>query len=325
MSCSLRDMAIFVAACEERSFTAAAQRENATQSGVSQHMRNLEHSLGVQLFLRERGGVTPTPAGVAFYRHCLKVMRAHAEARREMARFGRGLSGALVVGLMPTITRRLLAPALQRFLEEAPNVAVRVVEGYSNALTQQVQAGELDLAVVPAFAGLPGVRGRVFVRTPETLVSAAGMGAAPGAPLRLAELGPLRLVLPDRSNTRRQAIETYCAANAVEIAQLVELDAMLGTLDFVARGDWVTILPAVMMDPEAGPDIPGGLVANPIAAPELHTDLMLIEPARRPRSEAAARFAALLEAEAQTAAALWTTRPRSAADAPVRLVASGNG
>ena len=33
--CSLRDISIFVAAYEERSFTAAAERENATQSGVS--------------------------------------------------------------------------------------------------------------------------------------------------------------------------------------------------------------------------------------------------------------------------------------------------
>ncbi|HIC67388.1 MAG TPA: LysR family transcriptional regulator, partial [Paracoccus sp.] len=45
--CSLRDISIFVAAYEERSFTAAAERENATQSGVSQHMRNLEYMLGV--------------------------------------------------------------------------------------------------------------------------------------------------------------------------------------------------------------------------------------------------------------------------------------
>ena len=36
---SFRDIRMFVAAYEERSFTAAAKRENATQSGVSQHMR----------------------------------------------------------------------------------------------------------------------------------------------------------------------------------------------------------------------------------------------------------------------------------------------
>jgi DNA-binding transcriptional LysR family regulator len=42
MSGSLRDIRLFIAAYEERSFTAAATRENATQSGVSQHIRKLE-------------------------------------------------------------------------------------------------------------------------------------------------------------------------------------------------------------------------------------------------------------------------------------------
>ncbi len=42
MSQSIRDIRVFVAAYEEGSFTAAAARENATQSGVSQHVRKLE-------------------------------------------------------------------------------------------------------------------------------------------------------------------------------------------------------------------------------------------------------------------------------------------
>ena len=46
MSESLRDFHLFVAVYEERSFTAAAAREHATQSGVSQHVRKLEDSLG---------------------------------------------------------------------------------------------------------------------------------------------------------------------------------------------------------------------------------------------------------------------------------------
>lgn len=43
----------------------AAQREAATQSGVSQHVGELEASLGVALFTRKSGTVTATPAGTA--------------------------------------------------------------------------------------------------------------------------------------------------------------------------------------------------------------------------------------------------------------------
>ncbi|GGK35682.1 LysR family transcriptional regulator [Salinarimonas ramus] len=318
MQCSLRDMAIFVAAYEERSFTAAAQRENATQSGVSQHIRNLEHVVGVQLFVRERGGVIPTPAAASFYRSCLEVMRAHDAARRDVARFGKGPIGELRVGLMPTMTSRVLAPALDAFVGQAPNVAVHVVEGYSAALTQMVQGGELDFAVVPAFAGAPGVRARHFVRTRETLVSRPDSGLRHLAPVRLGTLGPLDLVLPGPGNTRRRTIETYCTTHGIEIARVVELDAMLGTLDLVARTRFVAVLPAIMMDTRRGQH---GLTVNPIADPELPLDLTLIEPARRERSPASALFEELLLASAQDLNARWAavleTQPRTA------LAASG--
>jgi LysR family transcriptional regulator, nitrogen assimilation regulatory protein len=170
---SFRDMRLFVAAYEERSFTAAAARENATQSGVSQHVRKLEESLRVRLFARDTGRVVPTPAGDAYYRRCIDVLRAHEEAGRAMQAYAGGLEGEIVVGLMPTMTRCALAPVLARFIEAHPNLVVRIVEGYSATLTQQVQAGELEFAIVPAFPGAAGLRSRLFLRTPELLVSGA--------------------------------------------------------------------------------------------------------------------------------------------------------
>ena len=138
---SFRDIRLFVAAYEERSFTAAARRENATQSGVSQHIRKLEDGLSVKLFVRDKGRVVPTPAGDSYYRHCIDLLHTHAKAADEVRRHGAGLEGNIVIGLMPTMTRCALAPVLARFIERHPNVVVRVVEGYSAALTEQVLAG----------------------------------------------------------------------------------------------------------------------------------------------------------------------------------------
>ncbi len=302
MRCNLRDMSIFVAAYEERSFTAAAERENATQSGVSQHMRNLEYMLDVQLFLRERGGVTPTPAADNFYRNCLEVLRVHAMARRDIARFAKSEAGEIRVGLMPTLTNRVLAPVLDKFLAESPNVNVRITESYSASLTQTVQAGELDFAVVPFGTTATGLQARNFVRTPEVLVSRAGGDVAPLTPVCLRDLAPLKLVVPGGNNIRRHTIESYCTTNDIRIGQLLELDTMLGTLDFVAHSDWVTILPAVMMAEEGGHR---ALSVNPIVGPEMHIDLMLIEPIRCPMSAQAARFAELLREESQRVSTIW--------------------
>jgi LysR family transcriptional regulator, nitrogen assimilation regulatory protein len=328
MAGSLKDIQLFVAVYEERSFTAAALREHATQSGVSQHIRKLEAGLGVQLFSRDKGQVSPSPAGDSYYQRCIDVLRAHANATSAAQSFATGLAGSIVVGLMPTMTRCMLAPVLTAFTDAHPNTVVRIVEGYSAPLTQQVRAGDLDFAIVPAVSELPGLKSRLFLRTPEVLVARAArpFTGAPrvlwqhGVPVQLAALGPLQLVLPSLVNTRRGRIETYCRTYGVEIARLIEMDAMLGTLDFVARSDWLTILPGIMM---AVDDPANQFLVAPLADPPMTLDLVLIEPSRRPLSVAAGVFLSLLEAEATRLNSRWPAiAPRArSASRPTALLA----
>ncbi|MFC4171083.1 LysR family transcriptional regulator [Microvirga sp. GCM10011540] len=299
---SLRDIRLFVAVYEERSFTAAATRENATQSGVSQHVRKIESRFGVKLFARGPGGVIPTPAGDSYYRHCIDVLRSNEAATRALMNFGSGLEGEITVGLMPTMTRCAMAPALAKFMEAHPNVVVRITEAYSAVLTQQVRAGELDFAVVPAFADAMGLKSRLLARTPEVLVSKGQLDVRHMAPVRLSDLGTLKIVVPTGQNTRRRSLETYFSSNGVKIGRMLELDAMLGTLDLVASSDWVTVLPGVMM---ANDIASRHYVINPLAQPSLETDLVLIEPARQPLSAAAETFLAVLEQETLRLNALW--------------------
>ena len=299
---SLRSIQVFVATYEERSFTAAAKREHATQSGVSQHVRKLEERLGAKLFSRDRGCVVPTPAGEAYYERCVELLRLANAADNAVSRFRGSLTGEIVVGLMPTMTRSALAPALSRFTDEQPNVVIRVVEAYSAVLTQQVRAGDLDFAVVPAIPNTPGIRSRHFLRTIELLVSRRESRLRHLDPVRLKNLGSLRLVVPGPQNTRRRSIETYLAANGLQCERVLELDAMLGTLDFVSRSDWVTILPGIMM--AADIERPS-VTINPIVDPVFTLDLVLIEPSRRAMSPAARSFLEMLQVESERLEEPW--------------------
>lgn len=294
-----RDILLFVAAYEERSFTAAAMREAATQSGVSQHIRKLEERFGARLFTRDGGRVSPTPAADRYYLRCLEVLRAHAAARDVLRECSAGLSGEVQVGLMPTVTRCALAPALAAFIDRHPNVSIGVHEGYSGVLTEQVQQGGLDFAVVPGFTGLPGLVSRPFATTPEVLVAAAGAHAEP---VQLATLGPLSIVLPGAANTRRQTIETYLRSNGVAVARMVTLDSMLATLDLLATTDWVAILPGVMM---ARDRAPSRHAIRPLTDPGLSLDLVTIEAMRRPLSAAALAFRDMLQETTTAASAAW--------------------
>ena len=302
MSESLKDIRLFVAVYEERSFTAAAEREHATQSGVSQHIRKLEDRFGARLFSRDRGTVTPTPAGESYYRRCVELLRAYQVADNSVRSYAGGLMGEIAVGLMPTMTRCTLAPTLSRFIEAHPNVRLRIVEAYSAVLTGQVRAGALDFAVVPGFPGLAGLKSRLFLITPEVLVSRAHSGLSHMQPLGLKALAPLKLVMPGAQNARRTLLESYLVSNNIPIERTIELDAMLGTLDFVANSDWVAILPGIMMVSDVERPL---LTINPIVEPVLPVDLVLIEPSRRVLSPAARAFVEMLQQETGRLNAVW--------------------
>jgi len=298
---SLRQIRAVIAVCEERSFTRAAARENATQSGISQHIAAVERALGVALFWRSTAGVTPTTAGTRYYRRCVDAVGALEAAGEEMRTLAGRVSGPLRVGLMPTFTRAALAPALKDYVRQHPDVTLRIVEGYSGLLTDMVLAEELDFAVVPGFEGRTGLKSRLLARDREMLLSGKARGLKPLKAVRLANFSPLKLVMPGLQNVRRRNLDTYFQTNGITVTELIEMDAMTGTLEFVAASDWVTVLPSLICVNDIAA---GDIIVSPIDPP-LHAEFIVIEPARRVLSVQARLFLERLEAEVVRIRGAW--------------------
>jgi LysR family nitrogen assimilation transcriptional regulator len=298
----LRQVRAVIAVCEEGSFTRAAMRENATQSGISQHVAAVERRLGVKLFERTSGGVTPTHAGLRYYKRCVEAVGALEHAADEARSLAGQVVGELRIGLMPTFTRAVLAPVLDDFVPRCPEVRLHIVEGYSNLLTEMVLDGELDFAVVPAFEGTIGLKSRLLLRDREMLISGPKHGFTPLAPVRLADCAALKFVVPGPDNIRRRNLDTYFQTHGVEVDAMLDMDAMIATLEFVARSDWVTILPSVISVNDIGR---GELIVNPIVEPELHAEFVVIQPTRRTLSTQARLFLQRFEQEVANIHDVW--------------------
>jgi DNA-binding transcriptional LysR family regulator len=298
---SFRRIQSFVAVYEEGSFTSAAEREGATQSGVSQHVKQLENELGVELFERVGRDVIPTRAGKLYYAQCAEALKKLDLARQSVG--SSGIGGAIRVGLMPTFTRSILPPALKMFLDAAPGAEISVIEAYSGVLTDMTLKGELDFAVVPAFEGRAGISHHLIARDREVIVRAR-RGSRPNdlKSVRLSEYGPLKIVLPAAQNTRRRNIETYLSTNEVQVAERLEMDAMMGTLQFVAASDWVAILPFVMMASDLDDR---RFEIRPLDEPPFYSEFVLIEPSRQAMSPAAALFAGILKKQTERALSVF--------------------
>lgn len=297
---SLTAIRLFAAAYEERSFSRAAAREHTTQPAVSQRIRALEDELGVRLFERSSSQVLPTAAAEAYYRRATELLATLAEAERDARRVGAALSGQVRVGLMPSLTRCCLAPALAAFGELHPQVDLQVTEAWSGVLTDLLRAGDLDFAIVPAFDPPDGIRSRWLASTPELLVSRPDGRWPAGQPVRPASLREINLMVPAPLNTRRERIETWLAANGATVARRMELDSMYGTLGMIERSDWVAILPGIMMAPEVAS---AALATSPLDRPPLTLDLVVIEAARRRPPAAASAFLELIAREIEAISA----------------------
>jgi len=303
---TLRQIRAVIAVCEEGSFTRAAAREHATQSGISQHVSAVEKSLGVALFDRNTAnGAVPTPAGLRYYRQCVEAIGMLERAAEDLRALNGAVTGPLRIGLMPTFTRAALAPTLQHFVPAYPDVGLHITEAYSGTLTDKVLADELDFAIVPAFEGRTGLKSRLILRDREVLMSGPASGFKPLRPLQLAQCPPLKLIVPGPENIRRRNLDTYCQTHGVRIARMIEMDAMMATFDLVSRTDFVTILPGLICMNDIGSET---LCINPIDPP-LHADFIVITPSRRTLSTPAKLFLQLFEADlkkaAETLTRLW--------------------
>ena len=75
MTVSIKQLKAFVAVVEEKSFSVAAQRLNATQSGMSMLVQNLELSIGKKLINRIPGKMILTESGKSFNKYSLDNLK----------------------------------------------------------------------------------------------------------------------------------------------------------------------------------------------------------------------------------------------------------
>lgn len=299
---NLRQLVTFVGIYEEGSFNKAARRLNATQSGLSVQIRNLEEALGAELFSRSVRGVKPTPAGRRLYGTAVDILRRIDHIEADFRNLKGEISGDLRIGLMPTFTRGVIGPALERFLSAHPNVQISVYEGYSAALTEKVAAAEVDFAIVPRAPEREGLRSTPLGTDREILVTRPGGALRHMTPVPLARLAEMRLVLPARGNARRDQFDEAFGRAAIRPLAVVDMDAMMATLDLIENSDFATILPATLCTR----DLDGKQHSlHPICDPDLSVTYMIIEPARRAPSLAAAAFLDELQQIYQQSADIW--------------------
>ncbi|MDF1779261.1 MAG: LysR family transcriptional regulator [Rhizobiaceae bacterium] len=165
----------FIAIVSTGSFIRASERLNVAQTTVSARIHNLEHLLGRDLFVRNKGGASLTPAGQQFLRHAPMFIQLWQRTLHQVA-VPPGRRAVLTVGSEVSLAQPLLLNWVQWIRESLTDIALRVRVDVPQDLIKQVASGEVDLAIMYAPQHLPGLKidllkeeELVFVTTdPET-------------------------------------------------------------------------------------------------------------------------------------------------------------
>ncbi len=238
----LRQLRYFVRVVELGSFSRAALDLQLVQSALSQQVSRLEGELATRLLQRTHQGVTPTEAGLAFFREAQLALR-HAEEAQRAAREAR-LSGSASVGLAPTTAAVLGLPLMRAMRERHPEVRLHMVEGLSGHLSAMLNARQLDLAVL--FDTHPARRWSVMPLLTEKLflIRAQTPGATP-APrrVRLAQLKGVPLILPSGPHGLRSTLNAAFARARIKPTVAAEIDSLAMLMDAVGAGLGCTLQP----------------------------------------------------------------------------------
>lgn len=246
----LRQLKYFVRVVERGSISQAALDLQLVQSALSQQISRLESELSTRLLRRGARGVTPTEAGIAFFREAQLALR-HADQAVRAAQEAR-LSGTVSIGLAPTTAAVLGLPLMQAMRERYPEVRLHMVEGMSGHLTAMLNARELDLAVLfDSRLDLPQQAGHHRWQVTPLLEEDLFLirRAQPETPMArrqtiaMADLGAEPLILPTRPHGLRSTLDAAFVSSRTSPQVVLEIDSLSMVMAAVDAGLGSTLQP----------------------------------------------------------------------------------
>ncbi|WP_026957532.1 LysR family transcriptional regulator [Aliagarivorans taiwanensis] len=118
----------YIELVEQQSFVKTAERLGLTTSACSKRINWLEQQLGCQLLIRSTRRIRVTERGEHFYKHSKQWLQQFRQLKDSLNDQSQGLKGLLTIGATSVTTKLILVPALRGFLEQHPQVQVKLLD-----------------------------------------------------------------------------------------------------------------------------------------------------------------------------------------------------
>lgn len=253
----LVDLEHFVQLARTLHFGKTARERGLSASSLSRRMQGLEAELGRRLFLRDRRGVRLSRAGQIFRGYAQAQLTRHDELLSELTAEEQVPTGELNVACTVTACHTILPKLLSAFRERYPGIRLRLLTQDAARSRSQLQAGELDLAVIPTDDGsAAGLEFKTLATTrlafiaPRNLarlgVEALQLRTRPSRRLRAGDLADLPLVAPI-AGLERERLDGWLRQHELSPNIVAEVRGNEGIISMVSLGCGIGLVPELVL------------------------------------------------------------------------------
>jgi DNA-binding transcriptional LysR family regulator len=238
---NLRRIETFYWAAKLGSFSAAANRLNATQSTVSMRIQDLERDFGLSLFDRAQRTARITPMGRELMRYAEEMLRLSAEMRERLAD-SETIPGALRIGVAEVISVTWLPRFVKVIHERYPKVTLELDEALTEDLVEHLNQGDLDLILAPG--RIPGYNfSPVSLGAVEFAWMASPSLGLPDRKLQPRDLQRWPVIALSRESYHHRSIEEWFRAGDARCRRIDTCKSLSVAAALAAAGLGVTLLP----------------------------------------------------------------------------------
>ncbi|MFZ5672792.1 MAG: LysR substrate-binding domain-containing protein [Pseudomonadota bacterium] len=238
---TIKQLRYFEALVRHGHFGRAADACAISQPAMSVQIKELEESLGADLFERGARQVRLTNFGEEFALRVREILRSVDElgdlARASQER----LTGRLRIGVIPTIAPYLLPTIVGNLSRLYEGLDIHVRETLTRKLIAEVAEGRLDTAIVALPISEPSLN-EVALFTESFVLVRPGEDA--GKPVPDAEkLREMRLLLLEEGHCFRDQALSFCNMHSVRPRELLDGSSLSTLVQMVGAGIGVTLIP----------------------------------------------------------------------------------
>ncbi|MGA4843815.1 LysR family transcriptional regulator [Streptomyces sp. G45] len=256
MRYDLDDLRLFLHIVGEGSITAGARRTHLSLPSASARVRALEHHAGVDLLIRGRRGVRPTPAGSTLARHAREVLAQTARLDSAVASYTRAPAVPLTLLGGSSAMHRLVPRALVTFLRAHPDVDVTASESRTPRTVRMLTDGAADLGVVvDDEARASGLRTEPLGDDSLVVIGQAGGILAGRATIPYSEVAEHPLVGLDTGSALRRWIDKHVGPHAPVARHRTTVAGLNVLVALAAAGVGLAVVPRRVVDPGEPVDV----------------------------------------------------------------------